>query len=226
MTDEQFNRLKTLLNASSQQTATPELDKKILQQARLATELQKTEKQQPEAPNDKVWANLSWPIGNTAIAFSALFCTAAILFGLAQVTSVSEPDFALKNTIDETEHSADVAQIEKPKLAPRPSFITPSKQPTSHLTPSIFDQKILAEIELPSAQQMVDRIHFTIAQDRQRAEQVIGQAMTDINQLLNAGNLATARQRYQQLRKGCTPCALPQTLEALARINTKQMDSG
>jgi len=219
MTDEQINKLKTLLESSSQRHDNPELDEKVLQQA----------KQQAELNQDRHTRALNqsgWPLGNTAIAFSALALTTAILFSLAEMTAVKESDYVAEDAFEITESAVELANTRKPEAAAKPSFVEPPVPPTQANQPSIFEQEILAEIVLPSAGQLVDGMHFNITQDRQRAEQVITQALADINQSLVAGNLATARKRYQQLLEGCTVCTLPQTLEALAKINSNYSGSG
>ena len=219
MTEQQIDKLKTVLEASSQKQTTPELDEKILHHAKVRAELQQNIAQSANSRPSQ-----SGPFGNFAIAFSALVCTVAILFGLAEMTSVTEPSFSLNEPTDKSIALIDVAQTTQ--QAQTPTIVEALKRPAEEASSSIFDEEVIAEIVLPSARQVVDGIQFNISQDRQYAEQVISQALGDINQLLNAGNLATARRRYQQLREGCTSCSLPQTLEALARINTSQMDNG
>ena len=219
MTDEQINKLKTLLESSSQKQANPELDQEILQQAKLQSELNQNQ-------HSKASSESGWSFSNAAIAFSALAFTTAILFSMAEMTSVKESDYAAEDTFEITESAPELATTDKPEATIKPSFVEPAAPPEKTNQSSIFDQEILAEIELPSAGQLVDGMHFSISEDRQHSEQVINQALADINQSLNAGNLATARKRYQQLREGCVVCTLPQTLEALAKINSNYSGSG
>ena len=221
MTEQQFERLKQHLDASSKQTSV-DLDKSILHAAMQRAEQNET--QQPdEGKNTKKrlgnqlhnW--LSGWLQTTAVqsAVVSVALTVFVFVGLAltikpeQQTTISNSEsmaFTFNSTDqldDKTQRNDDVkALIQK---------VEPLQMP---VTQQGRDQ-ILAQMSLPDVQTLLEAMEFEQHDDRQSAESVISIAMQDIRIMIENQNLNGARVRYAGLKQRCAKCSLPESLEAL-----------
>ena len=218
MTEQQIGKLKALLESSNEVENSPELDEKILKRSKRPTQV----------TDYTVWGRTySWVLGNTATAFSALMLTAIMMFGLAEMISVTAPEAPIAETPNQFQVPTDTEQDDSKQNRSYAGYVEPTKRPEKFAGSSNFDDDLLSDITLPSTQQLLDNMRLPMSQDRLNAEQTITHALAEINHLLKDGNLRNARLRYQKLREGCQPCKLPQTLEALAhQTSSADMDSG
>jgi len=212
MTEQQIENLKQLLSNSETSDCSSVLDSKILNAAKLQSE------QSTNSAQDK---SSSWffhafnSFGKLSAAALSVVITAALFVGLNQLISVDssphETDRPLVKTgNDNIEIELEVVVNDSPtneNIAEPKSVTPPARQPAR--------DQILSEMELPNTADIMASLNFDIQQDRNLAEAAINIAMNDIRQFIGVGQLHKARLRYAELRKMCSNCTLPDTLEML-----------
>ena len=210
MTEQHEQLLKQWLNSSKVHNPSSETDEAILQRA-------KTESKRTDSPVETSWLN------STAMAFSALTITIITLFTLGQLTSPTEVEQEYVNRAI-TDNIEQATTHVDPNPTENIALTQGVQKPSVSLD---FGAHAGSDFELPSTQQVLQKIPLFANQDRVQTARLISNALIEINQMLVAGDLKTARQRYQRLRQRCDSCELPSTLEALAlSTNSGKLDSG
>ena len=223
MTEQQFEKLKTMLQSSDAPENSPELDSSILGAAKQqAEQYQQSEKRTSSKNNSTNWfvSLLQGSYAQAAVLSVAL--TLAVFFGLGQMLKPDSDDL-FAHTNGQKDHT----EI---------TFVVPQKSSVlTHQTPLIPDalpeplitdarEQILAQMNTLNVGELLDSMNFDQQKDRQFAESLVILAMTDIQFMLKNGKLNNARQRYVELKERCDVCRLPNTLDALALQFFKRSD--
>lgn len=225
MTEQQFEKIKSLLDASAPIQSSSELDNKILNAAVQQADLNKQAEMTKQNPTRLVEILLSW-LGNLkqngfaqAAALSTVL-TLVIFVGMAQLLiSEQEPSLAVSEQTA-IEFEITDAGVNKDSMAMRAVPVTPVVEFTMPETQKARDQ-ILASMPLPDIQLLLSDTVLSNSNDRQFSESLISIAMTDIRFMLDNGQLDDARVRYATLKDLCVECALPDSLEALVATPLK-----
>ena len=209
MTEQQLDTLKNLLASSEKIENSAELDAAIL-----AASIERAPRTNRTISN---WLHL-FPINSLASAALSITICGGVLLGMSQVISLQPkpvpdiltPPLASSLTIElgpggsTTSDAIDRSSVLiKPELPPQ--FEGRTKQ-----------DQLLANLELPSVQTLLEGKEFSFADERSRTEESLRDALADINHMLRNGDLNDARDRYDKLRRSCSVCNLPSSLEALA----------
>ena len=213
MTEQHLNTLKELLASSKEVQNSAELDATILA-ASLANA--------PVARNVTSSWHAVFPLNSVATAAVSITICMGVLLAMSQIISSdrnTEP-YALTPNVS-SELIIEVA----PNHYPEPPILDGTLDGTGSIVkprlPPEFggrttQDQILAGIELPSAQALLEGKEFSFADERSLTESSLSGALADINQMLRSGALNEARDRYDRLRRSCSVCDLPTSLEALA----------
>ena len=221
MTEQQFEKIKELLDASKPAQSSTELDNKILTMA--AQQLDQDKQQQVRG---QIFAGsfkkvLSWlqKFTQNGIAQAAVLSTAltlVVFVGMAQLLKVEQGSSftASEQTTLEFKVSS---KIVNETLPARTKVALPTIEFEMPETQQARDQ-ILASMPLPDINSLLNDVVSQDSRDRQFTQSVVSVAMKDIRFMLDNGQLDDARVRYAKLKKRCTECSLPDTLEALVVI--------
>jgi hypothetical protein len=202
MTEQQIERLKTILNSSPKEQNSNELDEKILLAAR------------EQRPNpEPVWRISSFsPVGTAAMA---VVLTAGAFWAMSVALLPNE--LLAPVALEEQSIEFTVEPQELARSAGDNSRITrPGNPPLYQRSAGETKEQLLAGLGLLNTEALLDSMDFPVARDRQSAKLALNTAMVDINQMLNSGQFKDARRRYDRLRRNCQVCTLPLSLEALA----------
>lgn len=204
MTEQQIENLRRVLSLSDEEQNSSELDEKILAVAKA------------KAPRTKPHFLINYfnvqSINFATSAAVSVLLTVGLFLGLSQILSV---DDSFSNT-DELFHAKE-AQTNKREIS-QPELVLEHELIARPLTESARDQ-ILVDMELPEVSGLLDNMQFSIIEDRVIAQQAMLSAMEDIRYMVMNGGFNDARDRYDRLRRTCSVCTLPDTLEALV-LNT------
>lgn len=228
MTEQQFEKLKQLLDASDAPQNSEALDQTILSAAhqhaaQTKKQQHKQQKQQLAHRRFMSWLTNVLQAGLIQAAVLSVTLTLALFFVFGQITQVDEVTFVADNSLEYHEslrRNPPVASFGQQNNYIQDSF---SERPNQSFetveAPQMVSsrEQIVAQMQLPNIQSLLDGMVFEHQTDRQLAESAIALAMNDISFMLNAGDLDTARQRYALLKDTCRVCELPDTLEALAQ---------
>lgn len=230
MTEQQIQQLKKLLENSSHNENSTELDHAILGKAQAMSEQRQRLNTQASGQTQSIRGLSHWfaTFGFMRSAALSVALTVAVFWGLNKAISVdhqAQPLIANNSSFDDLAYVTRVDN--RPKGAQSLSkFDRPVYAPGTSpqlLTIDVRDQ-ILAEMEFPETQRVLDSIALSLDENRMTTEAVVVQAMTDIKDMIREGQLNNARDRYNLLLLACGQCALPDTLEALV-LNLDQGSS-
>jgi len=222
MTEQQFEKIKSLLDKSQTLESSSELDALILDSAAQQADLNKQLVTDDQASVYSFKAILVWlrrlsQGGVAQAAVLSLVFTLAVFAGMAQLLKTDKALLVAgtEETMLEFEANPVVSiterQVTKP-IKPELEFTMPETQ--------FGRDQILASMSLPDIQSLLSEIVQPVNGDREFAKSQITIAMADIGLLLNDGKYDGARIRYAQLKEHCLECALPESLEALVAFST------
>ena len=227
MTEQQFEKLKTLLNSSRAPENSTELDHKILGAAKY--NIERSAHRHEEASESISHTSLiaSWfarffQRGLIQSAVLSVTLTLTLFFVLGQILKTDQESSYAKNPLRSNENNTGLLldiQLTKQEKNVSDNKGTPIIEAQTTLPePEVLDPRdqILAQMTVPDIQALLNDMNFNQQSDRQFAQSLISLAMNDIQFMLEVGNLDNARQRYAQLKKSCDVCTLPNTLEDLA----------
>ena len=215
MTEQQIDELRALLASSNARTGSKELDERILAEAA---------KHASELAADSA-SRFKWfaPGGFAVAAALSTVVTAAIFVVLNKMVTPVPPasrlvdqqqriDFEIEVLPVPADSRHEIANVERPSA------------PTANQRATLDES--LGALELPSAQLVIADMEFSVAKERDAASLLVASALSDINLMIGDGYFEQARDRYQELRRVCEGCKLPESLEELAQISVPVVDSG
>ena len=230
MTDEQFERLKHHLDASSKKTPSS-LDSTILSAAKQQINVVKESegKDLSKGSVNKLKAYLLGLMQTTTAqsAFVSVALTVFVFIGLALMVSPkqqSEPQLSasesksIKFEFESANHSDSIVKEKKSQLSSE-QYLSQQKQIQMPTTQQGRDQ-ILAQMSLPNIQSLLDDMNITERDDHEFTKSLISIAMQDIRFMIDNQNLNEARVRYARLKQSCSSCPLPDSLEALMLMSS------
>lgn len=202
MTEKEIKKLKQLLDAIESPEQSSELDQRILAEA------------SQQIDNQTVTTSWFQSAASGAIAISL---TVGLLFLFSQMI-LPEPAYeTLMADVVENENTVQT-KLKAEKLSSNDSAMLRVQKP-SH---DIASHNDLSErYSLPSSELLLGVIRFSKDRNQRLAEQEVEIALSEIGDFLNQGALESARERYHQLREFCDDCGLPESLEALAKLQTQ-----
>ena len=216
MTEQQIKHLEKILNHSKADLETPELDKKILLAA-------KTKTSTNSRPINFNPFNLI-QFGFLGSATLSIMITAGIFFTLNRIISVERSSSILSAdpiTLNKQNQQRNVTQsTQTPEIISRPDHIVIAVPTTQHAR-----DQILMEMDLPDIKTLLSKMESPLSKDIILTENLIVQAMDDIRLMISNGKLNNARQRYDELKRYCISCSLPESLEALVLNNRISLDT-
>jgi len=229
MTEQQFDKLRELLDSSNAPDNSTELDQLILSAAHqhaadTKKEQQKQHKKELAHRRLMSWLTTVLQAGLVQAAVLSVTLTLSLFFVFGQITKVDEVILTKDNSLNYHESLKERTPVnsyayKKPDNLLADSFTTIPK-PTLEINeaPHMASsrEQVLAQMQTPDIQALLDDMQFEHQTDRQLAESAITIAMSEIKFMLHAGDIETARQRYALLKDMCSVCELPDTLEALA----------
>lgn len=222
MTEHEVKALKSILDQAKPGVTPNELDQKILLAADEQAAYLKAKRSQ------KRWMGAlrehQLPI-NLGPAVLSITMTAMVFFGLSKLFTVSPTETPVLTNNTPTEiiietANEEITTLDDTELYPSDVFLD-----ASPLAINSRDQ-ILAEIQLPSTDRMLQGMQFDQSSDRLLAMELVTQAMVDIRSLLVSGEFNRARNRFEQLRERCDVCTLPKSLEVLVLNDLNKINSG
>jgi len=223
MTEQQFEKLKELLHSSDASDNSNQLDQKILSAAHQQAVQAKQEQQNQRAHRRMMsWLTSILQAGLIQAAVLSVTLTLALFFVFGQIIHADAPvllsnDFSTHN--DVRNQNLPVITFTRSNNRVANSNIETQTHSFEVLdAPEMVSSRdqLLEQMQLPDIDTLLDDMIFDDQNDRQLAQSTITLAISDINSMLNTGELETARQRYAELKKSCEVCELPDTLEALA----------
>ena len=219
MTEQQFEKIKTLLDASAPILSSTELDNTILNAAVQQAELNKQTQAPKQRLNHLSTTLVAWlrELHQHSLAQAAVLSTAltlAVFVGMAQLLKSGQAPSLSASEQTTIEFQTSGPDISKDSMAVRTTPVMPIVEFNMPETQHARDQ-ILANMPLPDIQLLLSDTVLLSTNDRPFAENVISIAMTDIRFMLDNGQLDDARTRYAALKERCAKCALPDSLEAL-----------
>lgn len=216
MTEQQFDQMKRLLESSKGEQNSQALDQQILSEAAENVSSMKTTK----SINGWFSASFSYlrlnslndylQSGFVPSAVVSISLTLAVFFGLGQLLSIEITP--LKNDQVLTQQQA-IVEVDKGH-----AIKTNKKHDIALVEKPILGEaraKVIAQMELPDIQSLLNEMTFEQTQDRTLAENAINIAMADIRSMLDLGRIDSARERYALLKLDCFKCSLPDSLDAL-----------
>ena len=154
----------------------------------------------------------------------AVLFTGGVFLLMSNMVAVDQPGPIAQGEPDELkivlENQPPIAQQEMVVASQDPKRLMPEALPPTPSSNHRSKDEILAELDIPSADALLDTMEFSLAKDRPLARQALESALADINLMLNEGDWDDARKRYDRLRRSCMVCTLPPNLESLA-LNTQ-----
>ena len=236
MTEQQFEKLKTLLDSSHAPDNSTQLDNKILSAAKQNIAQPTHNRVQESSKSNLRISSVSWfarffQTGLIQSAVLSVTLTLALFFVLGQILKTDPEKSYVKKPVSEYEHSSQAlseiqfATQEESVAANLDTPITVVNTPLPEPDFSDPRDQILAQMSVPDIQALLNDMNFNQQSDRQFAQSLISLAMSDIQFMLEVGNLDNARQRYAQLKQNCNVCTLPNTLEELALEYQKRTEN-
>lgn len=203
MTEQQIENLKNILSSTDELTNSKELDAKILKAAKLNVPAKK------QFFDTFGFKHQSLSFISTA-ALSVLLTT-GIIFSLSYVVTndriLDEKRPVASNTTIE-EREIDLLNTTPVQIKKQIDlFDKPITEPAR--------AQILAGMQSSDIAVLLDEMSFAHLDERLLAERAITEAMQDIRFMVMDDQLNSARERYERLRRSCSVCTLPETLEAL-----------
>lgn len=218
MTEQQIEQMKSLLADSDRQQNSAQLDEKILHAAARTAQ----QRQSPTRQETSVRRSF----GSLVTASLAVLLTGGAFLLMSKMVEVNEPGPLVQGESDELqlvlEAQPVIPQQSASIVTPDPTELLPKELPPTVNPYYRSKDEILAELDIPSADALLDSMEFSLAKDRPLARQALELALADIDLMLNEGEWDDARKRYDRLRRACTVCTLPPTLEAMA-LNTQDL---
>ncbi|MEM7357785.1 MAG: hypothetical protein AAF431_01655 [Pseudomonadota bacterium] len=216
MTEQQIEQLKSLLADSADQENSKQLDERILTAAAQTAQTRQT--------STRAQASVRSPFGSLVTASLAVLFTGGVFLLMSNMVAVDEPGPIAQVEPDELkivlENQPSTATQEMVVARQNPKRLMPEVLPPTLNSNHRSKDEILAELDIPSADALLDTMEFSLAKDRPLARQALESALADINLMLNEGDWDDARKRYDRLRRSCMVCTLPPNLESLA-LNTQ-----
>jgi len=212
MTEKQIEQLKKMLSETHTTQSTQELDKQIVDAARLESIKLKGATKPPRLG--------TWLTSLSSFGAAAAL-TVGVFLGLSQMLSPDdlETNLALKKTSPEGSRSvvigSDVPQ-KTPNMVVTSSNTQPNSVPEISLAPSGGSRdEILMRFDPSETQDLLASLSAEFTGETWFDESGIVLAMNDINSLIRVGEFDGARQRYRDFKFGCKDCGLPDALEDL-----------
>lgn len=216
MTEQHINTLKELLASSKKVENSAELDAKILAAARTKKTTVKNTRTN--------WLRF-FPLRSLSTAVFSITICVGVLLAMSQIISI---DNNQNSYVSVANGPSELVLEIFPSESTKPLILNgTSDRPESIKNPGLppefggrtTQNQILAGLELPTAQALLEGKEFSFADERSLLESSLSGALADINQMLRSGALNDARDRYDRLRRSCSVCDLPSSLEALALAN-------
>ena len=228
MTEQQFEKIKALLDASTPLQTSSKLDNKILSMAAQQVDQDKQQQARGQMSAGSYKKVLSWlqKLTQNGIAQAAVLSTAltlVVFVGMAQLFKIEQgPSFVAS---EQTTVEFEVSSKRVDETAPvRTAIALPTIEFEMPETQQARDQ-ILANMPLPDINSLLNDIVLQDSSDRQFTQSVVSIAMKDIRFMLDNGQLNDARVRYARLKEHCPECELPDSLEALVVITNNSPGS-
>ena len=230
MTDEQFERLKHHLDASSKQTPSS-LDKTILSAAKKQTNVVKEGENSDTSKGsvNKLKAYLFGLMQTTTAqsVFVSVVLTVFVFIGLALMIKPEQQNNeqwseseskSIRFEFEPTNQSDSIVKNEKMILSSE-QYLLQQKQIQMPTTQQGRDQ-VLAQMSLPDIPTLLDEMNISERDDHEFTKSLISIAMQDIRFMIDNQNLNEARVRYARLKQSCSSCPLPDSLEALMLMSS------
>lgn len=208
MTEQQIENLKKVLSSSEQELNSSDLDKKIITASKI------------NAPERRrlfdSWVENYQSLSMISSAALSVLLTVGMLFTLSFILSSNDNINERNNVAVQASIVDQVVVIEQDSSVATAVPNTALQQPSTQqpATQHARDQ-ILASIEPLDIKVILDGMEFSHVDERALAEMAVTEAMADIRFMVMDGQLNSARDRYERLRRSCAVCSLPKTLEAL-----------
>jgi hypothetical protein len=211
MTEKQIEQLKRVLADSRLAENSQELDDLILKSAYESTRLARTQSERQKGASffDKLL-----PVTFMRSATLAVVFTLGVFLVMGQLVSVDENIAAFGSLNHDVVNLSpeSTTQVAAQTRIRRPENIALEAAP-SHLS----RDQILMSFELKDTDTLMDGFSFEFSPNSEVRQSNLAIAMVDIHSLIQNGEFDDARQRYSHLKKECSDCGLPDTLEALVR---------
>lgn len=203
MTEQQIENLKKILSTSEQQPNSAELDDKIMTAAVKYAPIKKRLIDFLRIENQQF--NVISSVGLSILLTVALFFSLSFILSKDEISQdqsyiVDRTDFEFQ--VEANDHETSIVTSSPIEFIERP------------ISADARDQ-LLAGMQPLDIKAILDSMEFTHTNDRELAEMAVTQAMNDIRFMVMEGELNNARDRYDRLRRSCSTCTLPETLEAL-----------
>ncbi len=205
MTEDQIEHLKTLLDDSLTGETSAEMDKAVLSAAHKQANRNKRQ-------NVMIWLPDLSIFSSAAVA---VILTMGIFLTLGKAISPEESTFV--GTVSMVPNTL-MDESLVPEL--REQIVRPSYPALPPMSAQQRDA-VLMSVTLPDTQDLLEQMELSLNRERLQLAGEIRTALFEINALLESGDLNNARRRYDRLRRVCTVCQLPESLDALALSRLK-----
>jgi hypothetical protein len=218
MTEKQIEQLKKALADSSLPDSSTQLDQTILQSAHQAARRYrlKSDRRTP-----RLFDLL--PLAFLRTASLSIVFTIGVFFAMGQLVKVDENTLVLKDASEINKRGSvahSVVSESVGNLVSQRTFAGAEKTVLEPLPSGLSRDQILMSFELSDSSELLAKLSFEFNQSNDESNDGLNSnaaelAMSDINSLIQVGELANARQRYAEFIIQCAVCGLPKTLEDL-----------